>query len=318
MFKIQTPFRLLSGAILMSTMVGCSNLATMFQQESYEQSSAGSGAIFHKKAFTELNLCNTMVQFDLAQVINVNDDNFPALEIELNSDLTYLTGDETPPKQLCKFISGLEESITKKAIKAPEQQKEAKSSLKSPSVVASRNNFVSYIMALSEQKCSEYKKFLVRDKQKIGTLFGSLTTLFAGTSAILTHAHTAKVFAAASGVSSGINSVYDQERFAALAMEVITAGIDTRRTAIANETKGKFKTGLMEYPISAALADAMRFHGACSAVTGFEVAKESINRFHNPGVLPFNEVLKKLGVELKVGLVNTAPKELTKDTETPK
>ena len=183
-------------------------------------------------------------------------------------------------------------------------------------MVAKRNNFVSHIMALSEQQCGEYKKFLVRDKQKVGTLLGSLTTLFSGASAILTHAHTASVFAAASGVSSGINSVYNQERFAALAIEVITAGIDTRRTAIANEIKGEFKTGLMEYPVSAALAHAMRFHGACSAVTGFEVAKESINRFHNPGILPFNEVLKTLGIELKTGPVTTAPKKPTTNAET--
>jgi hypothetical protein len=82
-------------------------------------------------------------------------------------------------------------------------------------------------------------------------------------------------------------------------MEVISKGIDLRRREIEEKIKKNLDTDLINYPVNAALADALRFHAACSAVTGFEVAKESVSEVENPGVVKLNNTLEKLGITLK-------------------
>jgi hypothetical protein len=155
-------------------------------------------------------------------------------------------------------------------------------------------------MGLSEQRCGAYKTFLLRDKAKVGTMLGTLTTLFAGTSAVLTHAKTASAYAAGASAFSGINAVYSQERFANLALEVVTSGINQRRTSLANTIKENFTKNLVEYPVGMAVDDALRYHAACTAVTGLEEAKDSISRVTDPGVTKFNETLNRLGLKVKV------------------
>ncbi len=318
--KFHTKLRLLSVAVVMSGLTGCSSLSSVFQQEGYEHSFAGSGAIFQKNAFSQLNLCNTMIQFGLAEVVKLDkkDKNAQLLEKELTS---YFKKDKTP-EQFCRIKSGFEappensggetaepakpqeqvadstlsESSTTKTVKIengkkvtetkittittePLKKKEQvakKAELENRPFVAKRNGFAHHVMALSEQKCGVYKNFLLRDKAKVGTLLGSMTTLFASTSTVLTNTQTAKLFAAGSTASSGINAVYSKERFATLTMEVLTAGIDKRRAAIKVEINENLKKDLLEYPVTAALADALHYHASCSAVTGFEVAKQAI------------------------------------------
>ena len=315
--KFHTKLRLLSVAVVMSGLTGCSSLSStmssVFQQEGYEDSFAGSGAIFQKNAFTQLNLCNTMIQFGLAELVDSD-----MLEKELTSNFKI----DEKPKQFCRIKSGLEappensggetvkpakpqeqvadstlsESSTTKTVKIengkkvtetkittittePLKKKEQvakKAELENRPFVAKRNGFAHHVMALSEQKCGVYKNFLLRDKAKVGTLLGSMTTLFASTSTVLTNTQTAKLFAAGSTASSGINAVYSKERFATLTMEVLTAGIDKRRAAIKVEINENLKKDLLEYPVTAALADALHYHASCSAVTGFEVAKQAI------------------------------------------
>jgi hypothetical protein len=95
-----------------------------------------------------------------------------------------------------------------------------------------RNSFVGYIMGLSDYQCGRYKQEVLAERAFYSAALGSLATLFAGAGSVIAHQATAKTFSAASGAASGIDATLEQERFASLGIEVITAGIDARRKEI--------------------------------------------------------------------------------------
>ncbi|MFT4928284.1 MAG: hypothetical protein ACI8WB_004403 [Phenylobacterium sp.] len=325
-------FWLLSGAIMLLTLSSCSIVRPYFSQQDDEQTFAGSGTIFHDDAFTDLNLCNTLIQFGLAEIVKG-----PTLKLKKEAGKGILPGTGAVPDSICIVRSGVAndkptkleikndgagkasitfentENITVTNIHKVAGVDNSESDMiatteqwgpKIPEYEAKRNNFVSYVMALSEQKCGAYKTFLLRDKAKLGTVLGTFSTLFAGASAVLTHGATVSAFAAGSSAFSGINGVYAQERFASLTLEVITAGIEQRRKDMADDIRNKFSHRLTQYPVGYAIKDALGYHAACTAVTGLEVAKDSISRVDDPGIKQFQKTLKDMDMDLEVKATN--------------
>lgn len=339
---LNIPPNLFSVVTILSTLVGlagCSAIKRAASPDEHVTTFSGSGTIFYKGDFSKLNLCNLLIRFGLAEVkttesgargiknaINIEDS-----EIVESTDIAEVSEGKTStinvvsevtpgffssglalPEQICVINSGVANSalqavVTEETMKKGAGTKITKTTTQSvvanPEFEAKRNNFVSYVMALSEQKCGVYKSNLLRERAEFSTLMGGLSTLFAGTSAVLSHGLTASAFAAGAGVSSGINAVYAQERFANLTVEVITAGIDQRRKELEDAVIDKFKTNLNVYPVGYAIKDALSYHAACTAVTGLEVAKNSITRIDDPGIRQFeqfNKALKGMGMKLGV------------------
>jgi hypothetical protein len=257
--------KLIVSIFAVSFLAGCSTL-NPFNLDPSKDSFAGSGAILANNQVTELDLCELLEQFDLR-----------ASGADVAKTTRGVLQDRQPVlTEVCKFkntATGLEPN---------------------------RNNMVSYLMAISDQKCGTYKNNILRSKAEFSTVMGITSTLFAGTSAVLTHAHTASAFAAGSAAASGSSAVFTQERFSNLAVEVITAGIDQRREEIYADVKAKFPDDISTYPVANALKDALAYHSACSAVTGLEVAKSSIERVDNPGITNFKSVLDNLELKMSI------------------
>ena len=75
-------------------------------------------------------------------------------------------------------------------------------------------------------------------------------------------------------------------------MQVITKAIEVRRETLYNkikEAREKAKGDMAEYPVEAAVKDALVYHSACSLLTGLEEAGASIERAKDLG----NERLKQ-------------------------
>lgn len=166
-----------------------------------------------------------------------------------------------------------------------------------------RDEVQDYIIALSNQKCGEYFRLLHSMRADSDVIWGSLSTLLSGAGAVLSHAPTASAFAASGAASSGIRAELNQAYFSNLALEVMTSGISSRREKVSEKiyrNRANHGTNSFHYSLTGAIGDALEYHNACNAVTGFEVAAQAITRSDNPGALEIKKFIEDLGSSAKV------------------
>lgn len=156
-----------------------------------------------------------------------------------------------------------------------------------------RNMVQERILAASVQRCGNYVRFLKQFDTEIGFSLGSLATTLAGVGAIVTPANAARALSGAAGITTGVNAEFQQQFFSKLAMQVITKGIEARRTALYKEMEEKQKNTILEYTVEAAVKDALAYHNACTLLTGLEEAGASIERASNPGITQLNDLFQK-------------------------
>lgn len=158
-----------------------------------------------------------------------------------------------------------------------------------------RNRVQERLLAASNQRCNEYKQFIKQINTQTGFILGSLATTLAGVGAILTPASTVRALAGSAAITSGIRAEFQQDYFANLAVEVITKGIDARRKAIYEEILKRREAAkdIKEYPVKAAVKDAIFYHGACGLLAGLEEAGTSIERARDPGLNTLNEMFEE-------------------------
>ena len=133
-----------------------------------------------------------------------------------------------------------------------------------------RNRVQDRLVAASNQRCALYKQHVRRFDSTSNVLLGALTTLSAGAGALVTHVDSARVLsglaAAASGVRAELNETYFQQN----TIQVLSNAFEKRRDEFRTEMLGKSKNSIHKYTVERAVADALRYHNACSLVTGLE------------------------------------------------
>jgi hypothetical protein len=141
------------------------------------------------------------------------------------------------------------------------------------------------LIAASEQRCGAYKIYLKRFEVYNDTTLGIGSLVAGGVGAVVKSSGIAQRWAALSGILGGARAEIRQGFFANLASYVIIPGIDAKRKEIHNEMMSKRNDGggLKNYSVEAAIADAARFHAACTLENGLEHAKDSISLVENPG-----------------------------------
>jgi hypothetical protein len=181
------------------------------------------------------------------------------------------------------------------------------------------------IIAASEQRCGAYKIYLKRFEVYNDTTLGIGSLIAGGVGSIAKSAGIAQRWAALAGILGGSRAEVRQGFFGNLASYVIIPGIDAKRKEIHNEMLSKRNDGggLKVYTVEAAIADAARFHAACSLETGLEHAKDSISLVENPGQRMFLKSMNSAYVmrqavdaygSLEAGkLPTTAPKLVAMD-----
>ncbi|MFT4101062.1 MAG: hypothetical protein QM674_08520 [Burkholderiaceae bacterium] len=127
------------------------------------------------------------------------------------------------------------------------------------------------------------------------------TTILAGAGAIATPATTVRALSGLAGISSGVGAELQQSYFSNLATQVIVPGIDLARADLRTEIASKRGRSISEYTLEAAIADAARYHGACSMNAGLEHSGKAVVEISNPGVRMLNATLGQMNLAQKLG-----------------
>ena len=174
-----------------------------------------------------------------------------------------------------------------------------------------RNRVQDRLLGASDQRCGAYKVYLNRFDAYQQTGFGSATTVLGGAAGIVGGIKDAKILGGLAGISSGVQAEIAQGLMGNLASYVIIPGIELRRKAIREEISAR-RSSNQEYTLQAALADAARYHGACTLVVGLEQAKEAIQTVENPGMrmmtVTLNNVLQANAMQKTLVKQRTADK----------
>lgn len=175
-----------------------------------------------------------------------------------------------------------------------------------PAASAARNALQERILAASTQRCNAFKGSLQRSFSGVNFGLGLAGTI-AGTVGALVSGSVANYWSGASAVFSGARAEYNQDFLANVAAHVIVDGIERRQkevyAQIANDGQRK---AYADYPVDAAIKDALYYHGLCSVVTGFQVAQDSIKEIDNPGLSTSIRTLAKIKVAQKLDKMDPA------------
>lgn len=166
------------------------------------------------------------------------------------------------------------------------------------------------ILAASQQRCEIFKKYVHRLRSNSNFLTGLAATATGVLGGLFTAPATARSLSAASGIITGARAEFNQEMFANLATNLITAGVNKRRQEVYEQIvlRGQVKP-IEEYNVENAVGDAVLFDGMCSTHTAFEVATKSIKTTVDPGIDAANRMLAKLSATRKLLQLDIMPKE---------
>lgn len=152
------------------------------------------------------------------------------------------------------------------------------------------------LIAASNQRCNAYGVYLKRLSTAVNSTFGVLTTVLAGAGAIATGEDTARALAGLSGITSGTRAELNQAIFESVVTSVIVPALNQRREEIHNEILAKRNQPISQYTVEAAVADAIKYHGACSINEGIAYAEKSLASFEDVGLSKLSESLEKFRV----------------------
>ncbi len=147
-----------------------------------------------------------------------------------------------------------------------------------------RNEIQDRLLASSEQRCDAYKKYLRHLDGSEGFVAGALGTALAGAGSIVTGANTARLFSGLAGISNGIGAEAKQNIFSNLASSVIIPGIQKRRADLLQDMMKKRCHSVATYTVALAIADALKFHAACTMDVGMEESGKTLEAAQNPGL----------------------------------
>ncbi|WP_084420184.1 hypothetical protein [Henriciella litoralis] len=186
-----------------------------------------------------------------------------------------------------------------------------------------RNSIQDRIIAASEQYCLIYKNHVASMSSTSDFFSGSVATIFGGLATIFSDVETVRAMAGLSGISSGIGAEFSQSYLYSLTFDVISKGIDVRQDRLreqistrrgtpvivqaaqrnSTDSARRFElssddkvTAIDRYSLEEAITDALRYHAACTTISGLEEAAVSIDIRQNPGIDQVASILKKVGV----------------------
>ncbi|OPY69251.1 MAG: hypothetical protein A4E63_01854 [Syntrophorhabdus sp. PtaU1.Bin050] len=164
-------------------------------------------------------------------------------------------------------------------------------------LILRRNRIQETLIAASVQRCNVYLSYIRRIDSKVGLALGSLATILGGAGAIVTGTDSARALAGSAGISSGLRAEFKEDFFYNQTINVISKGIRERRKEIYKEIEAhRGEDGgacLTQYPVEAAVKDALLYHGACSMIAGLETASAVLDNKAS-GLAAMEEAIKMI------------------------
>jgi hypothetical protein len=155
-----------------------------------------------------------------------------------------------------------------------------------------RNDIQEKLVRASEVGCSLYKKYLNSVQSDNNLLLGSATTLFAAAATIVRAPVAATNWAGAAAMASGVRAEFNADAFNSQAAYVMAKAIDKDRETALVALRSKHSLPYTQYPVEAAVADALGYHDRCSLYRGIQALDESITVVKDPGLRHIKEFLK--------------------------
>ena len=140
-----------------------------------------------------------------------------------------------------------------------------------------RNAIQDRIIAASDQRCNVFLNYIQRHQAATNFGLGSLTSLLAGSGAIVTGATAARVLAGSAGIVSGVRAEYDQNYFYNQTVSVISKGIRQRRKSLLIDIELKRDASTDSYTVERAVSDALLYHGGCTIAAGLEESNTALS-----------------------------------------
>jgi len=144
---------------------------------------------------------------------------------------------------------------------------------------AHRSQIQDRLIAASNQRCNLYKVYLKRVSTEQNSIFGTLTTILAGAGSIVTNTSTARTLSGLAGISSGTRAELNHAIFESVTTSIIIPGIDSRRKTLQDRIMKRREQSLANYTVEAAIADVIRYNGACSIDSGISNAQKRIQSY---------------------------------------
>jgi len=154
-----------------------------------------------------------------------------------------------------------------------------------------RNSIQERILSASVQRCGEYKNFLKQFDSGTNFFLGSLTTAIAGAGAIFTSLDTVRALSGTAAIISGVRSEFNEDYFSNQTVHVLTNGFESKRDEFYEKILNRRNQSITQYPVEAAIKDAIEYHASCSLVAGLEQAALAIERAKNPGLIETQKAL---------------------------
>ena len=152
-----------------------------------------------------------------------------------------------------------------------------------------RNDVTGRLLAASDQACEKFTQRLNSFQSGTNFFTGSLATALAGAGAIFTPAGTARAFAGAAGIASGVRAEFNGDLFYQQLVPTLRKAIETARTTARKPIIDGFTSKLDVYPMSVAFSDVIRYNGACSLVAAEATMAASLTLANHPGMAEFNQ-----------------------------
>lgn len=147
-----------------------------------------------------------------------------------------------------------------------------------------RNGIQDRLIAASDQRCNVYLIYIQRHHEQNSFILGSLTSFLGGAGAIATGVTASRALAGSAGITSGVRAEYEQSYYYNQAASIISAGIRKRRAGILNQIDSVRLDAASKQPVSVqaytperAISDALRYHGACTLLSGLEESNVTVN-----------------------------------------
>jgi hypothetical protein len=140
-----------------------------------------------------------------------------------------------------------------------------------------RNQIQDQLIAASTNRCNVYKVHLRRLSSAVQFGLGSGATM-AGAAGALVTGGASQALAAAAGALSGVNAEFQKDYLGSLVTAIIIPGIDRQRADLRNDIVAKSCLSISDYPLSLAISEVIRFHGACSADVGIAASGQAVAR----------------------------------------
>jgi hypothetical protein len=163
-----------------------------------------------------------------------------------------------------------------------------------PTLMEKRNEIQERMIVASERRCFRYKRLLRKNQSELNFGLGAATTVTATLGALVPGVRAAQNFAGVAGLLSGIRAEYNDVFFSNLAVTVIVRGIEEGRIEALSKLRsiGQRKAYL-EYPVQAAVNDAIAYDGMCSIIAGLDKAGDALVRANEPGLDAVNRTVVK-------------------------